>query len=517
MGIEDYLRRVDEVIKRDDIRGVYGVNISEDFAYRLGLTLAEPFMAATAVHPVNVVVGHDMRLSGPVLAEALCQGLEDGGCRPIRMGRAGTELVGFLPAKYSDVIDGGIIITASHNPRDNNGFKFFGRRGKPVSLAVEEPPPETADEMERIALGLKKHALPSELDWEEFAPDYIETILEHAGCDFPGALDGADEPMRVAVEAGNGMGGRILGEFAERASGFQWTFSNEVPDGAFPVMIPNPLDTDYQRLLADLMADTDSHVGICFDGDADRVAVMDENGRMISPPLMATLVGRRIREREGEDAVIAFNLACSWVIADTLGERTDVLGEGGVQMTPVGYGKIKNIMYSDPRIAFGAEHSGHYMFRNFWCTDSGMMAGLLMLEVAAELHARGEPLSSILEEPRSRYFESGEINFQLPADRPAEEVIGQATEDFNDEIERMYVVVEDRVRRVGSYPPEGLELTVSDVRAESEHWWFCMRKSGTEAGPGDKLRLYVEACGDRSLMEDKRDKLVEMIGPELRI
>jgi phosphomannomutase len=186
-------------------------------------------------------------------------------------------------------------------------------------------------------------------------------------------------------------------------------------------------------------------------------------------------------------------------------------------MTPVGYGKIKDIMYEDPEIAFGAEHSGHYMFRDFWCSDSGMMAGLLVLELAAELHAEGRPLSSILEEPRSRYFESGEINFQLPPDRPAEEVISRAAEQFGDEIERIYVVVEDRVRLVDSYPPEGLELSVSDVRAEGRDWWFCMRRSGTEGGAGDLLRLYVEACGDRALMEERRDALVEMIGPELRL
>lgn len=131
MALSDYFERVDKAIKRDDIRGVYGESIDADFANNLGLALAETLAECTAVEPVNVVVGHDMRLSGPVLAEALCTGLDDGGCRSIMMGRAGTELVGFLPAKYSDVIDGGVMITASHNPKDNNGFKFFGRGGMP--------------------------------------------------------------------------------------------------------------------------------------------------------------------------------------------------------------------------------------------------------------------------------------------------------------------------------------------------------------------------------------------------
>ncbi len=517
MPLNDFFRKVDAVIKRDDIRGIYGVNIDRQFAYNLGLLLAESFMGNTAVQPTNVVVGHDMRVSGPVLAAALAQGLDDGGCRPIRLGLAGTELVGFLPSKYRDEIDGGIIITASHNPRDNNGFKFFGRGGRPLPLAGQEEPPLPEDELARIALGLRKQAVPERLGWEEFAPDYVQTILKRARCDFASATGDAREPMRVAVEAGNGMGGRILREFAKIAPGLEWTFSNDTPDGNFPVIIPNPLNAEYQGMVADLVQRTGSHVGICFDGDADRVAVADENGRMISPPLLAALVGRRLRERFGPEERIGFNLACSWVIADSLGERDEVLGQSGVQMTPVGYGKIKAIMYDDPDIIFGAEHSGHYMFRNFWCTDSGMMAGILVLELAAELHSRGKPLSSILEEPRNTYFESGEINFELPAGRPAEDVIRQATEQFADEIKRIYVVSDDRVRLVDAYPPEGLELSVSDVRAEAGDWWFCMRKSGTEGGAGDLLRLYLEASGDRALMENRRDALVDMIGPELKI
>jgi len=517
MPLSDFFTKVDAVIKRDDIRGVYGVNIDREFAYNLGLLLAQSFMANTAVQPTNVVVGHDMRLSGPVLAAALSEGLDDGGCRPIMLGLAGTELVGFLPARYQHEIDGGIIITASHNPRDNNGFKFFGRAGKPLPLADQEQPPLPDDELQRIALGLRKQAVPERLTWKDFAPDYIETILKRARCDFQAATQRASEPMRVAVEAGNGMGGRILREFANVAPGLQWTFSNEVPDGNFPVIIPNPLNAQYQGMVADLVESSGSHVGICFDGDADRVAVADENGEMVSPPLLATLVGQRLRERFGEDARIAFNLACSWVIADSLGDRAKVLGESGVQMTPVGYGKIKAIMYDDPSIIFGAEHSGHYMFRNFWCTDSGMMAGILILELAAELHSQGKALSSILEGPRNTYFESGEINFELPPDRPAEQVIQQATEEFSEEIERIYVVVDDHVRLVDAYPPEGLELSVSDVRAEAGDWWFCMRKSGTEGGAGDLLRLYLEARGEEGLMQSRRDALMDMIGPELKV
>ncbi|MCD6415981.1 MAG: hypothetical protein J7M08_04730 [Planctomycetes bacterium] len=514
MSVADYLKGIDEVIKRDDIRGIYGKALNRDFAYSLGLLLAEGFTRAAAVWPVNVVIGHDMRLSGSVLAEGLRQGLEDGGCRPIMMGLAGTEQVGFLVARYSDVIDGGVIITASHNPRAYNGFKFFGRGGKPLSLALAEGPAPPVGEMERIARGLKKRSLPPRLDWDEFAPDYIKTIVQRGGIELERFRN---VELGIAVEAGNGMGGRIIQQFAAMTPQLRWTFSNAVPDGNFPVVVPNPLQADYQRMLADVVERSGSDVGICFDGDADRVALMDEKRRMLSPPLLTTLVGQKLRRKLGPDVKIGFNLASSWVIADTFGDRNSVLGGGGAVMTPVGYGKIKPIMYEDPRIALGAEHSGHYMFRDFWCGDSGMMAGLLALELVAELVAEGRTLSSELEGPRSKYLSSGEINFQLPAERSADQTIQEATTRFADEIDRMYVVVDDRVRLVDSYPPEGVELSVADVRVESEQWWFCMRKSGTEGAGGGILRLYVEAFGDRDLMESRRDALIRMVGPELRI
>lgn len=517
MVLEQLLAKVDKVIKRDDIRGVYGDNIDAEFAYQLGLELADMFSAGTAVEPVNVVVGHDMRMSGAVLAQNLCTGLNDGGCRAIPIGRAGTELVGFLPAKYSDVIDGGIMITASHNPKDNNGFKFYGRGGMPLPLAVDMEPPLPEDPLQRLALGLKKRRLPDRLAWDDFAPDYMRTAIEKAGVDFERAMQGASEPLKIAVEAGNGMGGRIMREFAKLTPQFGWTFSNETPDGNFPIIVPNPLNSEYQKMVSELVLSTGSHVGFCFDGDADRCAVCDEKGQMVPPPIVTALVGQRLRDKFGEQNRIAFNLATSWIVPDRLGDREDVGPDAPAVMTPVGYSKIKPIMHADDRIIFGAEHSAHYMFREFWGADSGMMAGLLMLEIVAELHAQAKALSGLLEEPRARYCETGEINFQLPADRPGDDEIARVVEKFRGEIKRLYVVVDERVRIVESYPPPDLELSVSDVRAEADGWWFCMRKSGTEAGAGDLLRLYLEADGDRELMAEKRDAIVGMIGPDLRV
>jgi phosphomannomutase len=517
MALSDVIAAVNKTVKRDDIRGVYGRTIDDEFAHALGLSLAEVLDAGTAVAPVNVVIGHDMRLSGPALAEGVSTGLEDGGCRPILLGRAGTELVGFLVAKYADVIDGGVMITASHNPKDYNGFKFYGRGGMPLPLAALMPAPEPEDPLQRIALGIRKRRVPQRLRWDEFAPDYMRTVVEKAGCDLGAAASGAASPLRVAVEAGNGMGGPIMRELAALAPQFEWTFAHDVPDGSFPVIVPNPLNAGYQQMIGELVRDSGSHVGFCLDGDADRCAVCDERGQALPPPMVTALVGARLRRRLGRDARIAFNLATSWVVPDTLGRRDEVLGDGDAVMTPVGYSKIKPIMHADPRIAFGAEHSAHYMFREFWGADSGMMAGVLMLEIVAELHAQGKSLSGAVQGFRSRYHESGEINFQLPADRPGDDVIAQAVRQFRGQVERLYVVVEDRVRTVDAYPPEGLALSVSDVRAEARDWWFCMRKSGTEAGAGDLLRLYVEADGDQGLMERQRDALVELIGPDLRI
>ncbi len=516
MPIGDYTNSIEEVIKRDDIRGICEKNITPSLARKLGVNLAKIFIAHTDIMPVNVVIGHDMRLSGPPLASALAEGLAAGGCRPIALGLAGTELVGFLTAHYSDVIDGGIIITASHNPADNNGFKFFGRTGLPLPVAKEVPVPSPAAPLRRLALGLKKASIPERLAWDDFAPDYIKTALEKGKLDFTGAASGVEKPFKVAVEAGNGMGGRIMREFAALTPQFDWVFSNEVPDGRFPVLVPNPLNAQYQKMVATLVTENDAHAGMCFDGDADRVALTDEKGRIISPPLLGTLIGKKLREKLGPGCVIAHNMVCSWVVADMLGDRNDVFGEAGTFMTPVGYSKIKPIMYAKPDIAFGAEHSGHYMFRDFYIADSGMLAGLIVLELASELHKQGKTLSSQLVELRAGYHESGEINFQLPAERPADRVIEEAVKAYEGEIKSIYGVSEEGIRLAEKYPPE-FKQAVSDVLVEAEKWWFCLRKSGTEGGGGGICRLYVEAVGDADLMEKKRDELVELIGPQYRM
>ncbi|MFW6279506.1 MAG: hypothetical protein ACOC2T_00565 [Planctomycetota bacterium] len=516
MPITDYCDDVNDVVKRDDIRGVYGKNIDVDFARDLGRAMGRIFCDTTAVKPVNVAVGHDMRLSGPVLSRALCEGLAEVGCRPISLGLAGTELAGFLPAHYSDLIDGGVIITASHNPADNNGFKFFGRKGQPLELAETMSPPCPEDPIQRMALSIKKSNIPTQLEWKDFAPDYIRTAVRKGALDFEAAAEGADRPMRIAVEAGNGMGGRILGELAKDTPMFDWSFSHDNPDGRFPIMVPNPLNDRYQAMVSELVNKTGSDVGICFDGDADRVALTDENGDMISPPFLAALIGQQLREELGPDARIAHNLACSWAIADTLGDRRKVTGDGPTVMTPVGYGKIKVIMHSNSEIAFGAEHSGHYMFRDFYTADSGMLAGMIMLELAAELHSQGKGLSSKLDELRGRYHESGEINFEMPVNRPAEQVIEEAVNEFSGEAKRMYGIAEDGVRAMKKYPPK-FEQAVQDVRVEAENWWFCMRRSGTEGSGGGVCRLYIEADGDRALLEEKRDALIDFIGKEYRL
>ena len=512
MSLTDYYGSVDDVMKRDDIRGVYGKNIDMAFARSLGLSLAETFRQATAVKPVNIVIGHDMRLSGPALAHALAVGLEAGGCRPIQMGLAGTELVGFLPAHYPEVIDGGIMITASHNPAEDNGFKFFGRGGQPIPLARSFKPPLPDDELKRIGLSLKKSRIPQRLHWDDFAPDYIRTAIERGGLDFARAARGARAPMRIAVEAGNGMGAKIIKEFAALTPQFEWTFSNDVPDGRFPRIVPNPLSAEYQDMVGDLVRRTDANVGVCFDGDADRLALADENGDMVLPPLLAVLVGRRLREKLGADEKIAHNLACSWVVADDLGDRSNVLGDGPTVMTPVGYGRIKVIMHGNPKIAFAAEHSGHYMFREFYSADSGMLAGLVVLELLAELHAQGGTLSSALAQLRARYHESGEINFRLPEGTASPDVIARAVEMYKGEAVRMYALAEDEVRQIDQYPP-AFEQSAPDVRLECADWWFAMRASGTEP----ICRLYVESVDAKALMEQKRDALVDLIGAEYRI
>jgi len=512
MPLSGFYASVDKVVQRDDIRGVYGRGVDASLARALGLALADLYRKHSPLTPVNIAVGHDMRLSGPLLARALAQGLEDGGCRAIHMGMVGTELVGFLASHYSQVIDGGVMVTASHNPPDNNGFKFFGRGGCPLALAASADAGAPAGELERVALALKKSSIPTRLRWADFAPDYIRTALQRGGLDFQKAAEGASKQMRVAVEAGNGMGGRIFKEFAELVPQFRYVFADEVPDGRFPKIIPNPLNAGYQAVVKALVRESRADVGVCFDGDADRVALADEHGEMLQPSLLTVLVGQRVRQKLGAKQKIAHNLACSWAVADTLGRRDDVLGDGPTIMTPVGYGKVKAAMHGNKSIAFAAEHSGHYMFREFYTTDSGMLAGLVVLELVCELHAAGRTLSSVLEDYRVRYQDSGEINFKLPEGTDIPALISRVVKSFSAEAARIYAVGKEGVRLTDSYPP-AFELAATDVRVEAKDWWFVMRASGTEP----MCRLYVEADGDRSLMERKRDALIELVGAQYKI
>ncbi|MFW6457182.1 MAG: hypothetical protein ACOC0A_02715, partial [Planctomycetota bacterium] len=156
------------------------------------------------------------------------------------------------------------------------------------------------------------------------------------------------------------------------------------------------------------------------------------------------------------------------------------------------------------------------MFRDFYTADSGMLAGMVMIELAAELHAEGKKLSSELEKLRNTYLSSGEINFEMPIERPSVQVIGEAIQEFKNEAKRMYGVGAEEVRPMKQYPPT-FDQAVEDVRVEADNWWFCMRQSGTEGTGGGVCRLYVEAVNDQDLLEEKTNALVDFIGEEYRI
>lgn len=513
MSIEEIIRQIDSAVKRDDIRGIAGVSITPKFGFDLGRAFAALIRKRTAVWPVNIVVGHDARRSGPSIAMAVCSGISEEGARPILLGLTGTEVIGFLCAKYSDVIDGGIIITASHNPREYNGFKFFGRQGQPMDLAQRFEPPCPKAELQWLALSAKKSAVPLRMPWSSFAPDYARTILDRSGVKLRPAR-GRGKPIRVAVEAGNGVGGVLMREIARLCPEPDWLFSHDNPDGSFPIAVPNPMTSTYQKIVKQLAEETQPDVILCFDGDADRAAVFDEKGDMIAPSICTTLVGQTLRSRLGGNAKIAHNLPSSWCVADTLGERSSVLGEAGTVLTPVGYGKIKPIMFDMPDIVLGAEHSGHYMFREFWRSDSGMMCAVIMLELAIEARARGQTVSEVCRPFRDKYFPSGEHNFQLAPAESAKDFIARAVQSFGDKARCMYVVSDGRCVPVTDYPPEGVKMDVNDVRVEFDDLWFCMRSSGTEKEKGEILRLYVESVGKPDKMQRLLADVIQMVGSD---
>jgi phosphomannomutase len=397
-----------------------------------------------------------MRQSSPALANAFAEGVAAEGGTVVDVGEVSTDALYFASGKLDLP---GVMFTASHNPARYNGMKMCKAQAVPIGSD------SGMSEIRDMAQTLDPIKTTPRIEENDILGDYAEHCRSFVDA-------GALRPLKVAVDAGNGMAGKTVPIVFEPLP-FEVSPLYFELDGKFPNHPANPIEdanlVDLQKLVLDKGCD----VGIAFDGDADRMFLVDERAELISGSLTTAMVAHTLLKKYPGEKVI-YNLICSWVVREVIEEN------GGEPIrTRVGHSFIKQIMAKTGAI-FGGEHSGHYYFRDNFRADSGMIAALLVLEA---MSASDAPLSQILE-PFRRYFDSGEINTEV-ADQ--EGAVKKLTEVYSD----------------------GKQDFTDGLTVEYEDWWFNCRASNTEP----LLRLNLEAR-TKELMEAKRDEVLRVIRGE---
>ncbi|MEI6253136.1 MAG: phosphomannomutase/phosphoglucomutase [Mycobacteriaceae bacterium] len=450
---------VRRVIKAYDVRGLVGTELDEDFVRDVGAAFARLMIAEAAQGSSRIVIGYDMRESSPVLAAAFADGVTSQGLDVVRIGLASTDQLYFA----SGFLDcPGAMFTASHNPAAYNGIKLCRAAAKPVGedtgLAVIRD-----GVINGVPAGTAPRGRIHDQDVLAAYGDFLRSLVDV----------GALRPLRVAVDAGNGMAGHTAPAVLGTIPGLTLLPLYFELDGSFPNHEANPLEpanlVDLQKYVGAVGAD----IGLAFDGDADRCFVVDELGRPVSPSAVTALVAARELDREAGAAVI-HNLITSRTVPEVIAEH------GGTAVrSRVGHSYIKALMAETGAI-FGGEHSAHYYFRDFWGADSGMLAAL---HVLAALGEQPRPLSELMDDYQ-RYAASGEINFRV-GNAPA--CVDAVLKSFAPQ-----TVSIDHL--------DGVTVDLGDGA------WFNLRTSNTEP----LLRLNVEAP-----TAEKVDAIVAAAGEEI--
>ena len=454
-----------ECFKAYDVRGRVPDQLNESMAEMIGRAYA------ALVSPREVVVGHDVRLTSPAISEALCRGLTASGVNVIDIGLVGTEEVYF--ATFSLGLDGGVMVTASHNPRDYNGMKFTRAQARPISAdtGLREMEAMVADVLVRgpqgglgpSDIGVTRRGNVSQVD---VRLSYVEHLLTYI--DASRLL-----PLKVVVNAGNGGAGPVV-DLLERSLPLQFVKINHQPDGSFPMGVPNPLLPENRAVTAEAVVAEGADLGIAWDGDFDRCFFFDERGEFVEGYYLVGLLAQRALRRH-PGAAIVHDPRLIWNTLDL------VEAAGG---TPVvsksGHAFIKEKMRAVDG-AYGGEMSAHHYFREFSYCDSGMIPWLQMVEVLSE---EGRPLSELMGERIARYPVSGEINL----------TIADPT--------RALAAVKS------SYEPGALAVDETDgLSVEYPTWRFNVRPSNTEP----VVRLNVETRADKQLLELKTRELLDFL------
>ncbi|MDX6592714.1 MAG: phosphomannomutase [Gaiellales bacterium] len=441
------------VFKAYDVRGVVPDELDEEGAYRLGRAYVAEF------EPAVMAVGRDMRLSSPGLAEALARGAAEQGADVVDLGQIGTEMLYFAVGEYG--YEGGIQVTASHNPRQYNGMKIVRRGALPVGGDTGlDKLKQGAVEGELPAVGA-----PGSITQRDVYAEFHDRVLQFID---PSAL----RPMRVVMDGANGMAGPMIEPLLDRLP-IDAIPSNMNPDGTFPNHEPNPLLEENRQFIIDQVRSQGADLGIAWDGDADRCFFIDDTGEFVPGDLITALIARSMLEKH-PGATIVYDLRASWAVRDTVEQA------GGTALeNRVGHAFIKARIRKEQAV-FAGEVSGHYYFKDFYWCDTGIVPALVLLELISK---SGKQLSELLAPYRERYFISGEINSTV-SDVPLK--LQELKERYRGEAKRV--------------------SHLDGISFEFEDWHFNVRPSNTEP----LLRLNLEALS-QDTMEAKRDEVLGLI------
>ena len=441
--------------KAYDLRGRIPDELNEDVAYRIGRAYAE------FLKPKKVIVGRDIRLSSEELCKALEQGLLDSGVDVYDIGLCGTEVVYY--ATFAREMDGGIMVTASHNPPDYNGMKFVREGSRPIS--------GDSGLAEIRALAEAGRFTPPARVGERYAvdimPDYIEHLLSY--------VDRAKlAPLKVVVHAGNGGAGLIVDRL-EPYLPFEFIKVDHEPDGTFPNGVPNPMLIENHKAPVEALRKHGADLAISWDGDYDRCFLFDEHGGFIEGYYIVGLLASVFLAREAGGRVV-HDPRLTWNTLDIV----KVAGGQAVQ-SKSGHAFMKQVM-RDVDGVYGGEMSAHHYFREFSYCDSGMIPWLVVTQLMSDT---GKSLSQLVGERMRLFPASGEINRRVP------------------DVQGTIAAV------LAQYQPTALSVDRTDgVSVEFDRWRFNLRGSNTEP----LIRLNVESRGDEILMREKTAELLALIG-----
>ena len=461
------MRQLDQIIKAYDVRGIVPDQLDADLAHDVGAAFVRVLgIAARDGGPGAVVIGHDMRPSGPDLVAAFADGVREQGCDVILIGLASTDGLYFASGRLDLP---GAMFTASHNPAQYNGIKLCRAGAAPVG---QDSGLRAIRELIEAGIPAGSDALGG-ISERDMLTEYARFLRELVDVS-------SIRPLKVVVDAGNGMGGFTVPAVLGDAAGLPALPLEIVPmyfelDGTFPNHEANPIEpanlVDLQARVIEVGAD----IGLAFDGDADRCFVVDERGQAVSPSTITALIAARELAKHPGSSII-HNLITSRAVPEVIAEH------GGVAVrTRVGHSFIKATM-AETDAVFGGEHSGHFYFRDFWRADSGMLAALHTIAALGET-VRGTTLSSLLTS-YERYAMSGEINT---------------------EVEDQHAVTE-RIRREWGSKDGVTTDDLDGLTVNGDTWWFNVRPSNTEP----LLRLNVEAR-DADQMAQIRDAVLAMM------